>query len=205
MISPKLCISPSKACKSQLLGIFIDDFSNLQIDPSGPLPWLRELPYQSCPVAMEELCLNASSAASLAFMGAITANEDVKELARKSYATGLESQRKQIAVFHSNARKGSLSEYALMTTALLLCAYEVLQPSALFSWHSHAQGAAQIMKVLGPSAFRKDQGSNGWPYQLYSVLRFGAVSRNPFKALSRLLTHTVGTRNGHGKRNLSGQ
>ncbi|KAF2096619.1 hypothetical protein NA57DRAFT_58522 [Rhizodiscina lignyota] len=172
---PSVQIDLAKSNQAQLLSLFIEDFSNLHVDPSQPTPWLLELPHQSCPPELEPLVRTAASSATLAFFGMITADNAIQEEARRCYGRGLSYQGRQLLRLQSKAKHWNEQrrlEYirVLISAAMLLCSYELVLPSDTNSWFLHIAGAASLLNGLGPEACQE-----GFIHQIFQIVRFGVA------------------------------
>lgn len=171
-------IFSAKCSQAQLLALFIEGFSNLHVDPSQPKPWYIELPYQSCPPELETLFRYTTSSSTLAFFGMITMDQAVQEEARRSYGLGLAYLRRELLQAQHKAKswdEDKRFDYlrVLCSASMLLCGYELLQPSDTNTWFSHCMGSASLMEAIGSEACQE-----GFMHQVFHIVRFGVVS-NP--------------------------
>lgn len=183
--------SPVTSLQAQMLSFFIEDFGCLKMAPHHLRPWALDLPFQVHPPELEKHFHHAASGAAMAFYGMITVDRAMKEEARRIYASSLDSHRKLLLRFPKAVSKMSeagRTQYlrSLIAITLLLSSFELLLPASLNSWFSHCEGAAYLLKEVGPQACE-----DGFMHQVFQVIRFGSVSHtNVIQTLNYLLTFT---------------
>lgn len=169
-------VDSGKSIQVQLLSFFLEDFASFNVEPGRPRPWLMDMPTRKLHPGLDMLYQKAAASTALAFFGIITVNADLREEARRTYAHTLEGHRRQILQMQRWKALQGTEQYAdymcnLVMVTLLLCSYELLLPSSMNSWFSHARGASVLLESLGPQVCR-----DGHLHQVLQSLRFGAVS-----------------------------
>ena len=142
--------------------------------PTNPQIWIYELPAFMI-FSPSSTLLFAIRAATLAHYGRSMGDVSMQLEARRWYERGLESQRSEneqteLHLAHGDDLEEKISG-TLISAPIMLCLFESVMSTDLFSWTHHMRAAGKMLELRGP---RKCQA--GSIHYLFRSVRLAAVS-----------------------------
>jgi hypothetical protein len=154
-------------------------------------PWILDVPHLVLQDYHETLAIFSIRAVSLATRAIRYKSYSLEKTARSFYAVALTSHREAVSRALDDDRQSwdPKNLLALLTTSMLLFEFEMMFPSAPFSWILHAKGAAHILEKLGPQRCQETPLRRIFLVLRHIMVRFNFVYYHDFINVTRPTYH----------------